>query len=111
MEEFFDPRRVPSPQRLDCVPTDNDIRRQSLYEYHDSPSAGHTGIRKTYALVRRQFYWPSLHKDVQHYVTHCTKCQVNKDEHLITSIRNSQWEMGEYLYGCYSMSTNYHTRS
>ncbi|MCO5582166.1 hypothetical protein L7F22_036056 [Adiantum nelumboides] len=36
-----------------CVPTDKDIRRQILYECHDSPSAGHPGIRKTYALVRR----------------------------------------------------------
>ena len=34
-----------------CVPLDDDIRRQLLYECHDSPSAGHLGIRKTYTLV------------------------------------------------------------
>ena len=65
-----------------CVPLDSDTRRQILYECHDSPSAGHSGIRKTYALVRRQFYWPGLHKDVQDYVVQCQKCQVNKAERL-----------------------------
>jgi hypothetical protein len=57
-----------------CVPSDSDTRRQILYECHDSPSAGHPGIRKTYALAKRQFYWPGMHKDVQEYVVHCQKC-------------------------------------
>ena len=61
---------------------DKDIWHQVLYECHDSPSAGHTGIRKTYALVRRQFYWLGLHNDVQNYVIHCPKCQVNKAQRL-----------------------------
>ena len=39
-----------------CVLLDDDIRRQILYECHDSPSAGHPGIRKTYALVHKHFY-------------------------------------------------------
>ena len=69
-------------KRRVCVQTDSDTRRQILYECHDSPSAGHAGIRKTYALVRKQFYWPGLHKDVINYVLHCQKCQVNKAERL-----------------------------
>ncbi|NHV87501.1 hypothetical protein HA385_23185, partial [Escherichia coli] len=56
-----------------CVPQDADIRRQILYECHDSPSAGHPGIRKTYAHVRRHFYWPGLHKFVHDYVLNCQK--------------------------------------
>lgn len=31
-----------------CVPSDLDTRRQILYECHDSPSASHPSIRKTY---------------------------------------------------------------
>ena len=50
--------RVCVPQ--DIVPQDNDIRRQILYECHDTPSAGHPGIRKTYTHVRRHFYWPGV---------------------------------------------------
>ena len=65
-----------------CVPMDIDRRRQILYECHDSPSARHSGIRKTYALVRQQFYWPGLHKDFLDYVVQCQKCQVNKAERL-----------------------------
>ena len=65
-----------------CVPKDTDIRRQIFYECHDSPSAGHPGIRKTYAHVRRHFYWPGLHNDVKDYVLQCQKCQVNKAECL-----------------------------
>ena len=65
-----------------CVPSDDDIRRQILYECHDSPSAGHPGIRKTYALVRRHFYWPQMHKFIERYVLHCQQCQVNKAERL-----------------------------
>ena len=51
-----------------CVPLDIDTRRQILYECHDSPSVGHPCIPKTYALVRKHFYWPRLHKDVTDYV-------------------------------------------
>ena len=65
-----------------CVPRDSNIRRRILYECHDSPSARHPGIRKTYAHLWRNFYWPGMHKDVEEYVMHCQKCQVNKVEHL-----------------------------
>ena len=60
------------------MPSDDDIRCQILYECYDSPSASHLGIRKTYALVRRHFYWPQMHKSVERYVVHCQQCQVNK---------------------------------
>lgn len=39
-----------------CVPDSEDFRRQVLYECHDSPSAGHPRIQKTYELLRRQFF-------------------------------------------------------
>ena len=78
---------------------DPDTQRQIIYECHDSPSAGHPGIRKTYAHVRRHFYWPKMHPDVEEYVTHCQKCQVNKAERLKAGgllhpleIPNGKWE-------------------
>ena len=39
-----------------CVPRNEEIRCQILYECHDSPSAGHPGVNRTYSLVKRQFY-------------------------------------------------------
>ncbi|KAJ7295157.1 hypothetical protein O6H91_Y210100 [Diphasiastrum complanatum] len=38
------------------------------------------GIQKTYELLRRQFFWPSMKKNVHQYVTSCQKCHVNKAE-------------------------------
>ena len=81
------------------LPRDSDLRRQILYECHDSPSAGHIGILKTYAHLRRNFYWPGMHKDVEENVAHCQKCQVNKAERLKVGgllhpleIPNGKWE-------------------
>ena len=71
----------------------------NLYECHDSPSAGHPGIRNTYAHARRHFYWAGMHKDVHGYVTHSQKCPVNKVECLKAGgllqpleIPNGKWE-------------------
>ena len=82
-----------------CVPRDSNIGRQILYECHDSPSAGHPRICKTYAHLQRNSYWPRMHKDVEEYVMHCQKCQVNKAECLKASgllhpleIPNGKWE-------------------
>ena len=54
-----------------CVPSNDDIRRQILYECHDSPSAGHPSIMKTYTLVQRHFHWPQMHKFIERYMVHC----------------------------------------
>ena len=60
-----------------CIP--GGIWRQKiLSELHDSPSAGHFGIKKTLELIKRNFYWPTLEKDVTEYVKSCDSCQRNK---------------------------------
>jgi len=46
---------------------------------HDSPSAGHFGIRKTTNLLNRDFWWPSLRSDAKKYVRSCTVCCRAKD--------------------------------
>ena len=95
-----------------CVPRDIDTRRQILNECHDSPSARHPGIRKTYALVRRQFYWPGCHKDVEEYVQSMPKMpgqqgRTPEIRRVAATIRDSTWQVGEYLYGFYSGVTKY----
>lgn len=49
------------------VPTDPDIRRKLLYEMHDSKSAGHSGVLRTYKRLKKKFYWPHMYKAVQQY--------------------------------------------
>jgi len=46
---------------------------------HDSPSAGHYGIKKTSSLIYRDFWWPSLYSDVKNYIRSCDTCSRSKD--------------------------------
>jgi len=61
---------------------DNEITEERKLEIlrtrHDSLSAGHPGIRKTYHLVAKDFNWPGLRKYVEKYVKSCDVCQRSK---------------------------------
>jgi len=56
-----------------------DCRLDVLKICHDSPSAGHFGIKKTSSLVVRDFWWPYLSSDVKDYVRSCDTCCRSKD--------------------------------
>ena len=43
---------------------------------HESPLAGHVGVRKTLARIRQYFYWPQLRKDAVNFCRSCHECQV-----------------------------------
>ena len=59
-----------------CIPKAN--RVQILREFHDTPLGGHFGTDKTYASMRRYFYWPNMKRTVEEYVTTCDQCQKQK---------------------------------
>lgn len=61
-----------------CVPSDPRIRSRLLGEHHDTPSSGHLGFDKTYALLARKFFWPKMAKDIRAYIRTCDSCQRNK---------------------------------
>ena len=50
------------------------LREAVIFECHDSPYMGHRGIAKTYAEVRKLFYWRGMHKFVEKYVSSCKVC-------------------------------------
>jgi len=54
-------------------------RSTVLNIYHDSPSAGHYGIKKTSSLIYRDFWWPSLYSDVKNYIHSSDTCSRSKD--------------------------------
>lgn len=60
------------------VPVNKKIMTQILHEAHDIPIAGHVGMNKTLEKISRTFYWPKMHKHIQHYISTCMKCQENK---------------------------------
>ena len=60
------------------VPDAFGLRAHILHELHDSPYGGHKGVKKTLALVRRHYWWPTLSNDVERHVLTCHLCQKNK---------------------------------
>ena len=43
-----------------------------LVEAHDK--LGHQGAKQTYCLIKCQYYWKGMNKDVRKYVTQCKLC-------------------------------------
>ena len=41
-----------------------------LIEAHDE--SGHQGINRTYNLVKHQYYWKGMNKDICKYINNCT---------------------------------------
>ncbi|KAK9408147.1 hypothetical protein NXF25_006921 [Crotalus adamanteus] len=56
------------------------LRPGVLQRCHDAQLAGHFGFVKTLHLTRRQFWWPTLRKDVKHYVKACSVCATCKSQ-------------------------------
>jgi hypothetical protein len=48
---------------------------------HIVPYGGHLGYQKTISIVKIQYYWPSMKKEVIEFISKCLKCQKVKAEH------------------------------
>lgn len=60
-----------------CVPSES--RRHVLHAAHGGDTlVGHPGITRTAAHVARYYYWPSLYRDVAHFVRSCRVCATAK---------------------------------
>ena len=49
-----------------------------LVEAYDK--LGHQGNSQTYCLVKRQYYWKGMNKDIRKYITNCTLCHRDKSK-------------------------------
>jgi hypothetical protein len=65
---------------LIIVPNNDELRERCIALHHEVPSAGHPGRNITLELLQRQFWWPSLRRDVNQYVAKCISCQTNKTQ-------------------------------
>ena len=57
------------------VPEQASLRTELLRRFHDCPTAGHWGEKRTKELLQRTFYWPELGTDVKEWVSTCPQCQ------------------------------------
>jgi hypothetical protein len=44
---------------------DRQLRCTFLQDYHNTPTSGHPGVWKTYQALKRDYWWPNLHKDIE----------------------------------------------
>ena len=65
-------------QKRIYVPPNRELRGKVIRAHHDTILAGHPGQYKTWELITRTYWWPSISRDVAKYVRGCEKCQATK---------------------------------
>lgn len=62
------------------------------------PTGGHAGINRMYNNIKRYYFWPGMHKDVENFVKRCDECQrykhfaLTKQPLCITTTAKSTFE-------------------
>ena len=64
------------------VPRDKTLRGNIISQHHDTPLAGHYGRFKTVGDILRDYWWPTIQRDVKIYVEGCETCQRTKSHRL-----------------------------
>lgn len=68
-----------------CV-TQGSLRESIIKEAHGGGLAGHFGRDKTLSLVRENFYWPRMDRDIAKYVDRCRICHIAKTQAQIRGL-------------------------
>jgi hypothetical protein len=63
------------------VPNSQELKNMILRELHNVPYARHPGYHKTIIVVKSQYYWLGMKKEVVDFIAKCLECQKVKDEH------------------------------
>jgi len=63
-------------QILLCAP--KELQPIILYDAHNIATAGHRGSMKLALDVKRNFWWPTLDRDVRQYTQNCAECLAHK---------------------------------
>lgn len=58
------------------------MKERIMAALHDTPLAGHLGIKKMYKAIQERLAWKGLKEDIYQHVKECTKCQENKVENV-----------------------------
>ena len=78
-----------------------------MKECHDSPWAGHPGMRRSLALLERGFFWEKMREDVEEYVyvLHLSAGQIGYSEtrRTVAAFTDSREAMNECLDGLHHL--------
>lgn len=58
------------------------MRKDILFNYHESPTAGHYGIERTINRITQHYYWPKMRAEITEYVKLCTECKRYKPSNM-----------------------------
>ena len=61
----------------------NVLKKDILFQMHDSLISGHLGVKKTREKTLQRFYWYGLREDIGMYVKRCDTCAADKKPHKI----------------------------
>ena len=85
------------------VPNADALRQDVLREMHESPHAGHIGVKKTRKAIERFYTWPSLPDDVSHWVRTCSGCQRKMSTHQKKAVLLQPLPIPKRKWGSVSM--------
>jgi hypothetical protein len=54
------------------------LRERVIQQHHDLVFAGHQGDKRTLGSLRLYYYWPSMGKNVEHFIRGCESCATMK---------------------------------
>lgn len=81
-----------------------------LHHAHDSITAGHPGVKKTYTAIAEEYWWPSMRKDIEQYVKCCDSCQrvkkLKKAPYGVIPASTTIQKLHPHHYGLYYCVTN-----
>ncbi|KAF8756181.1 hypothetical protein RHS01_04909 [Rhizoctonia solani] len=60
---------------------DYDWEEDLLWEFHNSPLAGHPGQQRMLKLISRSYWWPGMKSSAKEWVECCPVCQANQRAH------------------------------
>jgi hypothetical protein len=52
----------------------NEMKNAVLKEMHNVPYVGNPLYQKTIVVVRSQYFWPRMKKEVANYIARCLEC-------------------------------------
>ena len=64
------------------VPNSQKIKERILQENHEPLDIGHPEQQQMINLIKRNYWWPGIKKNIKKYVQGCFKCQQNKVQHM-----------------------------
>ena len=56
------------------IPKEKSLRLELFHEHHDSLTAGHFGIEKTYEAISRNYYFPEMRQEITKFIKTCPTC-------------------------------------